>query len=434
MGVKEVRYILSFSLLLFLPLLSIGESSIYAQSRNGSKTKTATAKSKTSVKTSTKQKPVKVDQKTKLKNEKAATEQKRKQSQAELLKLNKNVKANLDSVLILDHQIGRQQTSIDSLNHEIGNIGARIDTLNTLLVKLNKDLQFKKKHYAKAVVAMRRNRSVQNKFMFIFSADNFSQLIRRMRYMREYSTFQKAQGELLKEKQEEVRNTQNELLAAKAQKEQNLRTVESQKRSLQGLKSSCEAKVNFLNKNIATVQQQIDQYKKKEASLNAEIDRIIQTEIEAARRAEAERKRKAEEARKKAEAEAQKMRDEAAKARIDEQVKEIGKYDPDIKSVDDLMKSENYDGFIKLVKMGIPMVEAYRYANIDKGNERTSAMAKQQALNSVNSRSHLEKTATRGAGSKPVPSNVREQYLAFNPNLTDSEISAHYNKYLNNGG
>lgn len=136
----------------------------------------------------------------------------------------------------------------------------------------------------------------------------------------------------------------------------------------------------------------------------------------------------------KAEAEAQKMRDEAAKARIDEQVKEIGKYDPDIKSVDDLMKSENYDGFIKLVKMGIPMVEAYRYANIDKGNERTSAMAKQQALNSVNSRSHLEKTATRGAGSKPVPSNVREQYLAFNPNLTDSEISAHYNKYLNNGG
>lgn len=317
MGVKEVRYILSLSFLLFLPLLSIGEGSLYAQSRNGSKTKTTSTKSRTSAKSSTKQKPAKVDRKTKLKNEKAATEQKRKQSQAELQKLNRNVKANLDSVLILDHQIGRQQTSIDSLNHEIGSIGARIDTLNAQLVKLNKDLELKKKHYAKAVVAMRRNRSVQNKFMFIFSADNFSQLIRRMRYMREYSTFQKAQGELLKEKQEEVRHTQNELLAAKAQKEQNLRTVESQKRSLQGLKSSCEAKVNYLNKNIATVQQQIDLYKKKEASLNAEIDRIIQAEIEAARRAEAERKRKAEEARKKAEAEAREKARRLAEAKAE---------------------------------------------------------------------------------------------------------------------
>ena len=146
---------------------------------------------------------------------------------------------------------------------------------------------------------MRKNKSVQNKLMFIFSADNFSQMLRRFRYMREYSTFQKAQGELLKGKQQEVKAKQNELLAAKAQKEQSLHAVEEKKKSLQGMKENCQTQVNYLNKNIALVQKQIKEYQQKEQALNAEIERIIQAELEAARRAEAERKRKEAEARKK---------------------------------------------------------------------------------------------------------------------------------------
>ena len=132
-------------------------------------------------------------------------------------------------------------------------------------------------------------------------ADNFTQMIRRLRYMQEYSKFQKAQGELLKAKQLEVKEKQNELLAAKARKEQNLHAVEQQKKALQGMKENCQTQVAFLNKNISTVRKQIQDYQKKEQALNAEIDRIIKEEIEAARRAEEERKRKAEaEAREKA--------------------------------------------------------------------------------------------------------------------------------------
>ncbi len=259
------------------------------------------------------QKPV--DKKTQLRNEKAATQKARQQSQAQLAQLNKNVKASLDSVLVLDHQIVRQQQSIDSLNKDITLLETTIDTLNLQLDRLQKELAQKKKRYAKAMVYMRKNRSVQNKLMFIFSADNFTQMVRRMRYLQEYSTFQKAQGELLKEKQAEVREKQNELLAAKTRKEQNLQSVEQKKVSLQGMKQNCQTQVNFLNQNIATVQKQIQDYQKKEQALNAEIDRIIQAEIEAARRAEAERKRKAEEARKKAEAEARERARKLAEAK-----------------------------------------------------------------------------------------------------------------------
>lgn len=306
---KLLLFLLTMVLVLPLSAQSRGKSTSAARRTTATRQKQQPQKKQPQKKRKT------IDKKTQLRNEKAATQQARQQSQAQLAQLNKNVKASLDSVLILDHQIGRQQQSIDSLNRDITLLESTIDTLNVQLDRLQRELKQKKERYAKAMVYMRKNRSVQNKLMFIFSADNFTQMVRRMRYLQEYTTFQKAQGELLKEKQSEVKAKQNELLAAKTRKEQNLQSVERKKVSLQGMKQNCQTQVNFLNKNIATVQRQIQDYQKREQQLNAEIDRIIQAEIEAARRAEAERKRKAEEARKKAEAEARERARKLAEAK-----------------------------------------------------------------------------------------------------------------------
>lgn len=250
-----------------------------------------------------------VDKKTRLKKEAAAAQNKRKQSQQQAANLNRSIKANLDSVLILDNRIGKQQASIDSLNTEIVRLNKLVSTLQKELSQLEKELQIKKNRYSNALVRLRRHRSVQNKMMFIFSADNFAQIIRRMRYLQEYATYQKAQGAIIKEQQQEVKKKQNELLAAKAQVQKNLQTVEANKTALVNLKSSCQTKIDYLNRNLTTVQRQIAEYQKKEASLNAEIDRIIKQEIEA------ERKRKEEAARKKAEAEKRERERKLAEAK-----------------------------------------------------------------------------------------------------------------------
>ena len=145
-----------------------------------------------------------VDKKTRLKKEAAAAQNKRKQSQQQAANLNRSIKANLDSVLILDNRIGKQQASIDSLNTEIVRLNKLVSTLQKELSQLEKELQIKKNRYSNALVRLRRHRSVQNKMMFIFSADNFAQIIRRMRYLQEYATYQKAQGAIIKEQQQEV--------------------------------------------------------------------------------------------------------------------------------------------------------------------------------------------------------------------------------------
>ncbi len=276
-------------------------------------TKKSNQKKQTTTKTVSKNN--KKNDKTRLQQEKAALSRQRKLAAKKAAEITKSIKANLDSVLIIDNRISKQKAAIDSLNNEVNALNKSIDSLAHEIERLEKELEIKKERFAKAVVRMRRNRSAQEKMMFVFSADNFSQMMRRMRYLREYSTYQKAQGELLREKQEEITVAQNKILDAKTKVEKNLANMREGERVLENLKKSCESKVSYLNKNLSGVQQQISVYQKKEEALDAEIDRIIHIELETARKAEEEKRKLAEaaakeKAKKLAEAKAKKQQAE----------------------------------------------------------------------------------------------------------------------------
>lgn len=287
---------------LFLCLFLLLPASAQSQRRTTTK-KTPTTQTQKKGKTS-QQKQQKKPTKAELQKQKQDMARQRQLQQKRAEELNRHIKQSLDSVLILDNQIGRQRVAIDSLSGEIKGLEQQIDTLERELDRLQRELADKKQKYARAMIYMQRHKSVQEKLMFVFSAKNFDQLIRRMRYVREYSTFQRVQGEMIKEKAAEVKRKQNELLNAKTKLETSRVAMQEKRRLLETSKQSCEKNVQFLNQNLATVQKQIAEYKQKEAAINAQIDRIIQEEIaEARRKAEAERKRREEEARKKAEAE-----------------------------------------------------------------------------------------------------------------------------------
>jgi len=252
----------------------------------------------------------KVDKKTSLRNEKKEAERRRMLEQQRAKQLTKNIKANLDSVLVINGKMKRQQHSIDSLGIEIKTLQADIDSMTAELSRLEAQLELRRKQYARSLVQQRKQQSVQQRLTFIFSADNFAQIIRRMRYIREYTTYQRAQGELIKDKQTEVNNARNKLLGAQASLKMNLGTMQTRQKQLARLKSNCESKATLLNKNLKLVNKQIAEYQRREQQLSDQIEKLIQEEIEAERRrrAEAERRRQEEEARRAAEANAKKTK------------------------------------------------------------------------------------------------------------------------------
>jgi peptidoglycan hydrolase CwlO-like protein len=80
---------------------------------------------------------------------------------------------------------------------------------------------------------MYRNKSVQEKLMFIFSADNLSQMYRRLRYVREYADYQRLQGLQLQRKQKQVIDKKATLVASRQAKEDLLKQGEEEKLKLE---------------------------------------------------------------------------------------------------------------------------------------------------------------------------------------------------------
>ncbi|MCQ2095349.1 MAG: peptidoglycan DD-metalloendopeptidase family protein [Bacteroidaceae bacterium] len=307
-------------LLFLLPVLSadVGSVSLQAQTRK----KTTTTKTTTSTRNKTTTKQKQVSEKDKIKQQQNATKRQREQSQRQEKNISRSIQANLDSVVIISGSIKETQFYIDSINRSIQSVMFQINTLSNEISRIKAELAIRKDKYAKAMRFMQKNRNAQNNLMFLFSSHNFTQLIRRLRYLREYSTYQMIQGKMIQRRQQQMQGKQNELLNLKTQMVLNRIAVRRKQATLLELKENCQKKVEYLNRNLSRVQKQIETYKAKEADLDRQLEAAIQREVEAARKAAAEKKAREEAARKAAEAariekERQIAEAKAAKARAE---------------------------------------------------------------------------------------------------------------------
>ena len=230
----------------------------------------------------------------------------------------RNVKQRLQNLQIINTEIADKQRIIDTIRHDIDILDDNIAALDIQLKNLEERLQQRKDNYVKAMRYMHRNRSVQNQLMFIFSAQSFTQMYRRLRFTREYAQYQHAQGEAVKAIKEEVLKGQQEMAANKQQMSDLLNRDEQERRNLEDKQAEQQKVVKSLQREQKTIESLISEQRKKDVELNAQIEKLIAEEIERARaRAEAEAKRKAAEeaARKRAEEEARKKAAAEAAAR-----------------------------------------------------------------------------------------------------------------------
>ena len=271
-----------------------------------------------------------------LKNERAQIKKQIAAQQQKLRKNERDVKERLKNLMVINSEIADKRRTIDTIRRDISHLDGNITMLNSQLDVLGKELNDRKQKYVKSMRYMHRNRSIQSQLMFIFSAKNFSQMYRRMRFMREYASYQRAQGEEVKTKQAEVNAKHQQLTATKKQKSNLLYKGEQERRSLEGKQVEQQNVVSTLQKQQKTIQGIIAEQQKRDAAINAQIDRLVAIEVEKARqraiaeakrkaaeeakRAEAERKRKAEElARKQAELARKQKEAEAARRKAEEQ-------------------------------------------------------------------------------------------------------------------
>lgn len=186
---------------------------------------------------------------------------------------------SLNRLNLLSKQILSRKQVIDLLNQEIGEIDKQIVVSRQNISRLEKELGNKRQNYGKSVRGLYKRRSSQDRLLFILSADNFAQSLRRMRYLREYADWQKKQAAEILDKQQEIAGKQQELEKTRGEKNALLGVREEESRKLRDEESSQKAEVQQLNKKQKQLQADLRKKQQQADALNRQIEKQIAEEI-----------------------------------------------------------------------------------------------------------------------------------------------------------
>lgn len=237
-----------------------------------------------------------------LEEKRGALQQQIAESETLLQTTKKNVGSQLNGLAALTGQIEERKRYIMTINSDVEAIEQELVSLGRQITALQRDLKDKRKKYASSVQYLYKNRSIEEKLMFIFSAKNLAQTYRRLRYVREYATYQRLQGEEILKKQEQLNRKKNELTQVKQAKEALLKEREAEKNKLEAQEKEQKSLVASLRRQQRSLQNELAKKRREASKLNDRIDRLIAEEIEKARKRAEEEARREAAARKKAEA------------------------------------------------------------------------------------------------------------------------------------
>ena len=183
-----------------------------------------------------------------LKNKRGLLQKQIRETEMLLKTTKKDVGSQLAGLAALTGQIEERKRYITTINGDVDALGGQLRVLEIQLFVLESDLRDKKKKYDSSVQYLYKNRSIQEKLMFILSAKSLEQTYRRLRYVREYATYQRLQGEDIIKKQKQVTQKKNELLHVKTEKENLLEEREAEKVKLESQekeigRASCRERV-----------------------------------------------------------------------------------------------------------------------------------------------------------------------------------------------
>lgn len=230
-----------------------------------------------------------------LKSQKAKIERGIQQSRNELQKTRQQTVKKEQTADFIEDQLQNRLEYIHRLENEIDTLQANVDRLEKEVGQLELQVNDRKQKYITSLRQARNSQSLRNPLLFMFSAETFPQIYRRMRYAREFAALQKNLGIQLIDKQNRALDKQNELLAAKQKMNELVQEVIRQRKQLAAEHSVVKANVAQLQKRQKEIEKQVAEQQKQLNALTKKIDELVAYELEQARkRAEADARRKRE--------------------------------------------------------------------------------------------------------------------------------------------
>lgn len=202
-----------------------------------------------------------------------------------LAETRKDKKVSLEEIQAFQKKIDLRESLLRNLNREIKLLDQEIKGQNTKLDSLQADLTEKKEQYAEMIRQARRSQSSHNRLMFLLSARDFNQALKRLEYMKLYAQFRRRQVALIQERQTEISQTLSELERQKLRKLALGREMNAEKERLTAEKQAQEKRIEEYGAREEALTAEIAAKEKRSQKLEKEIQRLIALEIKRAKAA-----------------------------------------------------------------------------------------------------------------------------------------------------
>lgn len=207
-----------------------------------------------------------------------------KQINSLLFKTQKEEKSVLAQVEDVNQQIAATENLIRVTNQQANLLTRNINENIARISSLRKELEELKEDYAAMIQKSYKSKNQKSRIMFLLSSDNFLQAYKRVQYMKQYASFRKKQGELIRDKTEELQELNAGLVLQKEEKQKLIAENEATRKQLNRVKKEQQALIATLKKDEGKYTAQIRAKQKEADKIDREIEELIRAAIAEANR------------------------------------------------------------------------------------------------------------------------------------------------------
>lgn len=188
-------------------------------------------------------------------------------------------KATSKELGIISRQINYRQELINNVNEQITDINKLIMEYNSVIQSLQNDIAQLKDQYREMIRYAYKKRNDYNELMFIFSAENFNEAFKRIKYLRKIEEFRKNQLVLIQQAEERIKLKIAKLEEKKEEKESLISVQDQEKLNFEKDKRLRNQTLQKLRQEESKLLAKLREQENKKRELAKAIKKAIEMEL-----------------------------------------------------------------------------------------------------------------------------------------------------------
>ncbi|MCF6239778.1 MAG: peptidoglycan DD-metalloendopeptidase family protein [Bacteroidales bacterium] len=169
--------------------------------------------------------------------------------------LKKDNKNKLDQLYLIQNELNKRKSTITVINQELSLISNDISRKREQLKELYYQLEIEKNEYSKLIYYAYLNLSVQDRLMYILSANSFNQAYKRVIYLKQLTDYRKSKYITISSSITKIDSSIISLNQLENEKKSLVNEKISERDSLYQIKRQLNLAINDLRKEISKIEQ-----------------------------------------------------------------------------------------------------------------------------------------------------------------------------------